>query len=72
MFQLTTREHKNLISQIATSRWGGKRKPPFVFTEHGAVMLASVLNSKIAAAASIQVVRAFVKLRKVLSTHKEL
>jgi len=72
MFELTRKEHENLMSQIATSRWGGRRKLPFVFTEHGAVMLASVLNSKVAVAASIQVVRAFVKLREVLSTHKEL
>src|ERR1700722_10870577 len=48
MFQLTKEEFSILKSQIATSSWGGKRKLPFVFTEHGAVMLASVLNSDIA------------------------
>ncbi len=72
MFQLTKMEYENLISHFATSSWGGRRKLPFVFTEHGAIMLASVLNSKVAAAASIQVVRAFVKLREIMATHKEL
>jgi len=61
-----------LISQFATSRWGGKRKLPFVFTEHGALMLASVLSSRIAIQASICVVRAFVKLREILAMHQEL
>jgi hypothetical protein len=72
MFQLTQLEWKNLMSHFAISSWGGRRKLPYVFTEHGAVMLASVLNSPIAVRASIQVVRAFVKLREVLNTHKEL
>lgn len=72
MFQLKKREYQNLISQIVTSSWGGRRKLPYVFTEHGAVMLASVLNSEVAVEASIQVVRAFVKLRELLASHKEL
>ena len=62
----------NLMSQFATSSWGGRRKLPLVFTEHGALMLASVLNSQTAIQASIYVVRAFVKLREILSIHKEL
>jgi hypothetical protein len=62
----------DLMSQVATSSWGGRRKPPLVFTEHGALMLASVLNSKTAIEASIYVVRAFVKLREALSLHQEL
>ena len=64
----------NLRSQNATSSggYGGRRYRPYAFTEHGAVMLASVLNSKIAVEASIQVVRAFVRLRQVSATHKEL
>ncbi|MBE0649076.1 MAG: ORF6N domain-containing protein [Bacteroidales bacterium] len=62
----------NLISQNVTSRWGGRRKLPFVFTEHGALMLASVLNSSIAIQASIFVVRAFVALRELITSHKEL
>jgi len=48
MFQLTKVEYDNLKSQIVTSSWGGKRKLPFAFTEHGVIMLPSVLNSKIA------------------------
>ncbi len=52
--------------------WGGRRKLPNAFTEHGAVMLASVLNSPVAVEVSIQVVRAFVQLRGMLATHAEL
>lgn len=73
MFQLTEEEYQNLMSQIATSSgWGGRRKAPFVFTEHGAVMLASVLNSPTAIQASLFVVRAFVKLRQMLESYREL
>lgn len=72
MFQLKQEEYQNLISQNATSSWGGRRKLPFVFAEHGVVMLASKLNSDVAITASIQVVRTFVKLREILGTHKEL
>jgi hypothetical protein len=63
-----------LKSQFATSSlaWGGRRKLPKAFTEHGAVMLASVLNSPIAVEASIQVVRAFVQLRSMLAAHADL
>lgn len=76
MFQLTLEEGQSLKasrSQIATLKRGQNIKyAPYVFTEHGAVMLASVLNSRIAVEASIQVVRAFVRLRSILNTHKEL
>lgn len=74
MFQLTKEEYESLMLQIATSKKGrgGRRKLPYVFTEHGAIMLASVLNTIIAVRASIQVVRVFVHLREILSTHKEL
>ena len=72
MFRLTRSEYQNLISQNATSRWGGRRKLPFAFTEHGSVMLASVLNSTIAVEASIRVVRAFVRLREILNTNKAI
>ena len=73
MFQLTKVEFENLKSQIAiSSSWGGRRKLPYAFTEHGAIMLASVINSDIAIKASIKVVEAFVKLREILETHKEL
>ncbi len=64
--------NSNLMSQNVTSSWGGRRKLPFVFTEHGALMLASVLNRVTAIHASIFVVRAFVKLREVLAIHHEL
>jgi len=72
MFTLSSREFANLRSRFATSRWGGRRSSPKAFTEHGAVMLASVLKSPIAIAASIQVVRAFVHLREILASHQDL
>ena len=63
-----------LRSQIATSKTGrgGRRYQPYVFTEHGALMLASVLNSEAAIHASIQIVRTFIRLRELLATHREL
>lgn len=70
--QIATLNTSNLKSQIATSSWGGRRKPPFAFTEHGAIMAATVLNSPQAVKASLFVVRAFVQLRELLSTHREL
>ena len=72
MFQLTADEFENLISQSVTSRWGGRRKLPLAFTEHGAIMAASVLNSDRAVEMSVYVVRAFVQLRAVLLDHKAL
>ncbi len=81
-FQLTVQEFTNLKSQIATSSLrsqfgtssshGGKRKLPWVFTEHGALMLASVLNSEIAVQASVRVVRAFVRLREMVAANAQL
>jgi hypothetical protein len=72
MFQLTRQELTNLRSQIATSRWGGTRYLPYAFTEHGALMAANVLNSPKAVEVSVQVTRAFVKLREMAVSHKEL
>ena len=72
MFELSENEFENLRCQIGTSSWGGSRYAPFAFTEHGAVMLASVLNSNTAAKASIFVVRAFVKLKQIVDTYKVL
>ena len=74
MFQVTKAEDQDLKSQIATSRkgHGGRRKLPYAFTEHGAIMLASVLKSKTAIEMSIIVVRAFVRLREMLSTQKKI
>lgn len=72
MFQLTTEEWENLKSQNATPSWGGRRKLPYVFTEHGVLMLSSVLNSKKAIAVNIQIMRIFTKLREMILTHKDL
>ncbi|MFN2507307.1 MAG: ORF6N domain-containing protein [Chthoniobacterales bacterium] len=72
-FQLTREEFTNLISQNAiSSSHGGRRKLPWVFTEHGAVMLASVLNTAVAVDASIRVVRAFIGLREMISANSLL
>jgi hypothetical protein len=72
-FQLTREEFTNLISQFAISRsHGGRRKLPWAFTERGAIMLASVLNSAVAIDASVRVVRAFVRLREIISANAEL
>jgi len=76
MFQLTEEEYEflrsqfatsNLKSQIATSSWGGRRKLPFAFTEHGVIMLSSVLNSKIATQINIAVVKAFIDMRRYIA-----
>jgi phage regulator Rha-like protein len=74
MFQLDASEINFLRSQIATSKMsrGGRRYAPFAFTEHGAIMLAAILNTPRATEVSVYVVRAFVKLREMLATHKEL
>jgi len=72
MFQLNKQEYNDLKSQNATSRWGGTRKLPYVFTEQGVAMLSSVLHSDRAIQVNIVIVRTFVKLRRILSTHKEL
>ena len=74
MFQLTREETETLRSQIATSKKGrgGKRYAPLVFTEQGVAMLSSVLNSERAVQVNIAIVRAFVKLREILATHKHL
>lgn len=74
MFRLSRAEYAVLMSQFATSRGGhgGRRKLPYVFTEHGAVMAANVLNSKQAIRMSVFVVRAFVQMRSTLWRDKEL
>ncbi len=75
MFRLNEKEYQSLRSQNATLKIGRghhRKYLPYVFTEHGTIMLANVLSSPISVQASIQVVRAFVKLRQILSTHKEL
>jgi len=74
MFQLTPEETESLRCQIGTSNVGrgGRRYLPYAFTEHGALMLANVLNSERAAQTSVQVVRAFVRLRQMLASNAEL
>ena len=73
MFQLTKDESSSLRSQIATLKRGGHRKYlPYVFTEQGVAMLSSVINSERAIQVNIAIMRAFVKLRQMLSTNKEL
>ena len=73
MFQLSDNEYGNLKSQIVTSSWGGlRRSNPYAFTEQGVAMLSSVLRSKQAIQVNIAVMRAFVKLRRILFAHKEL
>jgi len=72
MFQLTRLENENLISQFVTSSWGGTRKLPFAFTEHGVTMLASVLRSENAIQINIQIVRDFIALRQYSLGYTEL
>lgn len=74
MFQLSSDEFESLRSHFATSslKHGGRRYLPYAFTEHGALMAASVLNTQRAIDVSIYVVRAFVKLREMIASHKDL
>jgi len=72
MFQLTNKEFDNMMSQIVISSWGGTRKLPFAFTEHGITMLASVLRSERAVDINIQIVRAFIALRQYALGYAEL
>lgn len=73
-FQLSQVEFDSLISQIVTSKSGrgGRRKLPWVFTEHGVAMLSSVLRSKRAIQINISIIKTFVRMREVLATHKDL
>jgi hypothetical protein len=83
MFQVTVEEFENLKCHIGTSNlksqfaisgsgWGGRRHPPYAFTEQGVAMLSSVLRSKRAVRVNIEIMRAFVRLRQILSSHKDL
>ncbi|MBI2605626.1 MAG: ORF6N domain-containing protein [Deltaproteobacteria bacterium] len=74
MFQLDSKEFENLMCQIGTSSLshGGRRKLPLVFSEYGVVMLSSVLNSNRAIQVNIAIVRAFVRLREILESHRDL
>ena len=73
MFQLTEEEFSNLKSQIVISSWGGLRRArPYAFTEQGVAMLSSVLRSKRAIQVNIEIMRAFVRLRRMLASHADL
>lgn len=72
MFQLTKQELDHLRSQIVISSWGGRRYPPYASTEQGVAMLSSVLRSSRAIQVNIEIMRAFVRLRRMLTTNAEL
>jgi len=74
MFEMTKDEMKDWMSQFATSNSElmGMRRPPFVFTEHGVLMLSSVINSKRAITMNIQIMRIFTKMKEMLLAHKDL
>jgi ORF6N domain len=83
MFQLSPAEFHNLKLQIgdpnlksqiaiSSSDWGGRRHPPYAFTEQGVAMLSGVLKSKRAVKVNIEIMRAFVRLRELMATHKDL
>ena len=71
-FVLNIHEFRNLKSQIATSSWGGKRKLPRVFAEHGVSMLSSVLRSQAAIEVSIQIIDAFISMRKFINSNSQI
>jgi len=73
MFQLNREEFAILRSQSVTSSdWGGRRYPPYAFTEQGVAMLSSVLRSQRAIHVNIEIMRAFIRLRQMLASHAEL
>jgi hypothetical protein len=73
MFQLTREEHQNLKSQFVISSWGGARRAaPYAFTELGVAMLSSVLKSEMAIQVNIEIMRAFIRMKKALMADKEL
>ena len=73
MFQLSKEDFENLRSHLSTSsHWGGRRYPPYAFTEQGVAMLSSVLRSRRAVQVNIEIMRAFVRLRRILASHADL
>jgi hypothetical protein len=72
MFQLATEETENLRSQIVTSSWGGRRTNPYAFTEQGVAMLSAVLRSETAVKTSIQIINAFVAMRRFIATNAQI
>jgi hypothetical protein len=73
MFQLGKDEFENLRCHFGTSsQWGGRRYPPYAFTEQGVAMLSSILKSRRAVQVNIEIMRTFVRLRRILASHAEL
>ncbi len=73
MFRLTTEEFAALREALGSGdSWGGRRHPPYAFTEQGVAMLSSVLRSERAVAVNIEIMRAFVRLRRMLQSHEDL
>jgi hypothetical protein len=72
MYQLSEQEVTNLKSQFVISSWGGRRHRPYAFTEQGVAMLSSVLRSKRAVVVNVEIMRAFVRLRRLLISHADL
>jgi hypothetical protein len=72
MFQLSNDEFANLRSQIVTSSWGGRRTAPYAFTEQGIAMLSGVLKGERAAAVNVEIMRTFVRLRRLLMSQDEM
>ena len=72
VFRLTQEEVTNLKSQSVISSWGGSRHMPYAFTEHGVAMLSSVLSTPRAIRVNIAIMRTFIRLRQILSSHDEL
>lgn len=72
MFQLSKAEFDNLRLQVARSSWGGRRHPPYAFTEQGIAMLSGVLTSARAIEVNIAIMRTFVRLRQLLASHEDL
>lgn len=73
MFQLSAEEFDDLRSQtVISSSWGGRRTPPYAFTEQGVAMLSSVLRSRRAVSVNVEIMRAFVRLRRMAEEHRDL
>ncbi|HDQ99487.1 MAG TPA: ORF6N domain-containing protein [candidate division WOR-3 bacterium] len=73
MFQLTPGEFRDLKCQTGiSSSWGGRRRPPYAFTEQGVAMLSSVLRSERAVQVNVEIMRAFVRLRRILAENAGL
>jgi len=72
VFQLTETEFEDLRYQIGTSRWGGRRYRPYAFTEQGVAMLSGILRSRRAIQVNVEIMRAFVRLRRMLASNAQL